>query len=153
MERFSMLLAICAGNSPVPAQRPVTEECVILCRIHWLVLSRGELDTGTRNVYSQKCVNHWCIHHIWRHFLRRTKGRTEPNRRHTTAIDSPYEAHWTLPHQCHSWLWLTRFSLLSSFVNDWRKFSIKISTKSWRSLVQIESYMKLPIEYAWKGNV
>ena len=34
METFSALLAICAGNSPVPAQRPVTRSFDVFCDLH-----------------------------------------------------------------------------------------------------------------------
>ena len=74
METFSALLAICAGNSPVPgefpAQRPVTRSFNIF------------FDLRLNKLLSEQCLGWWFetpLRPLWRHSNAYPRGRTALN--------------------------------------------------------------------------
>ena len=92
MERFSVLLALCAGNSPVtgefPAQRPVTQSFDVFFDL-------------------QRC--YLCMGIKWKHF----RGHWPFVRGiHRSPVNSPHKGQW------HRAL---MFSLICAWINGWVK--------------------------------
>ena len=123
METFSVLLALCAGNSPVtgkfPTQKPVTRSFDVffdlrlnkqLSKQSW-----GWFETPSRSLW-RHCNDHEWIQSIW---LQSTHTRTY-------ASDTNYSCSWRLTHMCGSeqvhlcfLKWLLYCRVISHYLNQY----------------------------------